>query len=57
VTGDVAPLLAVACWSAVLFILGTWYGLYLNLSHWHRMRQWAEKAADAAASLSERANQ
>ena len=36
------------------FVLGTWYGLYLNLTHWHRMRRWACNASDVLNDLRER---
>ncbi len=44
VTGDGFPAI---CVLGAVWVLGVWYGLYLNLTHWHRMRRWACSVSDA----------
>lgn len=36
------------------FIFGALYGLYLNVTHMHRMRAWACKVADQVELVRER---
>lgn len=45
-TGLTAELLAAVVLLVLAFVLGTTWGLFLNVTHMYRMQRWANKVCD-----------